>query len=91
MMMMMMMMMMKIMMMTMIMIIKNNDDDDNENNNDNDSFTVVNGQICLMNWCNNIQISAYLLGEYGHLLAQRPGCSPKELFLLLNEKIPTIS
>ncbi|XP_078160868.1 AP-2 complex subunit alpha-1-like [Carex rostrata] len=38
-----------------------------------------------------VKISAYLLGEYGHLLAHRPGCSPKELFLLLNDKIPTVS
>ncbi|KAJ4744633.1 AP-2 complex subunit alpha-2 [Rhynchospora pubera] len=38
-----------------------------------------------------VKISAYLLGEYGHLLARRPGCSPKELFLLLNEKIPTVA
>lgn len=37
-----------------------------------------------------VKISAYLLGEYGHFL-NRPGCSPKELFLLLNDKIPTVS
>ncbi|ONL92815.1 AP-2 complex subunit alpha-2 [Zea mays] len=38
-----------------------------------------------------IQVSAYLLGEYGHLLARRPGCSPKELFAIINDKLPTVS
>jgi len=38
-----------------------------------------------------IQVSAYLLGEYGHLLARRPSCSPKELFAIINDKLPTVS
>ncbi|KAE8680536.1 Alpha-adaptin isoform 3 [Hibiscus syriacus] len=35
------------------------------------------------------QVSAYILGEYSHLLARRPGCSPKEIFSILHEKLPT--
>ncbi|KAL9261394.1 AP-2 complex subunit alpha-2-like protein [Drosera capensis] len=38
-----------------------------------------------------VKVSAYILGEFGHLLARRPGCSPKELFSLIHEKLPTIS
>ncbi|KAG8073123.1 hypothetical protein GUJ93_ZPchr0006g41796 [Zizania palustris] len=38
-----------------------------------------------------VKVSAYLLGEYGHLLSQRPGCSPKELFAIINDKLPTVS
>ncbi|XP_072988397.1 AP-2 complex subunit alpha-2-like [Typha latifolia] len=38
-----------------------------------------------------VKVSAYLLGEYSHLLAQRPGCSPKEIFAIINEKLPTVS
>jgi AP-2 complex subunit alpha len=38
-----------------------------------------------------IQVSSYLLGEYGHLLARRPGCSPKELFTIINDRLPTVS
>ncbi|PUZ43220.1 hypothetical protein GQ55_9G644900 [Panicum hallii var. hallii] len=38
-----------------------------------------------------VKVSAYLLGEYGHLLARRPGCSPKELFAIINDKLPTVS
>ncbi|KAF3794602.1 ALPHA-ADR AP-2 complex subunit alpha-1 [Nymphaea thermarum] len=38
-----------------------------------------------------VKVSAYLLGEYSHLLARRPGCSPKEIFSLINEKLPTVS
>ncbi|XP_026425017.1 AP-2 complex subunit alpha-1-like [Papaver somniferum] len=38
-----------------------------------------------------VKVSAYLLGEYGHLLARRPGCSPKELFSIIHEKLPTVS
>ncbi|CAN1252629.1 AP-2 complex subunit alpha-2 [Linum perenne] len=39
----------------------------------------------------DLQVSAYILGEYGHLLARRPGCSPKELFTIIHEKHPTVS
>ncbi|CAN6296838.1 unnamed protein product [Urochloa humidicola] len=38
-----------------------------------------------------VKVSAYLLGEYGHLLARRPGCSPRELFAVINDKLPTVS
>ncbi|XP_076957630.1 AP-2 complex subunit alpha-2-like [Bidens hawaiensis] len=38
-----------------------------------------------------MKVSAYLLGEYSHLLARRPGCSPKEIFSILHEKLPTVS
>uniref|UniRef100_R7WC91 AP-2 complex subunit alpha n=1 Tax=Aegilops tauschii TaxID=37682 RepID=R7WC91_AEGTA len=38
-----------------------------------------------------VKVSAYLLGEYGHLLAQRPSCSPKELFTIINDRLPTVS
>ncbi|RWW72968.1 hypothetical protein BHE74_00019187 [Ensete ventricosum] len=39
----------------------------------------------------DLQVSAYLLGEYSHLLARRPGCSPKEIFAIINEKLPTVA
>ncbi|KAL8496454.1 hypothetical protein ACS0TY_020244 [Phlomoides rotata] len=38
-----------------------------------------------------VKVSAYILGEYGHLLARRPGCSPKEIFHIIHEKLPTVS
>ncbi|PON53396.1 Adaptor protein complex AP-2, alpha subunit [Parasponia andersonii] len=38
-----------------------------------------------------VKVSAYLLGEFGHLLSRRPGCSPKELFSIIHEKLPTVS
>ncbi|CAN6308318.1 unnamed protein product [Urochloa humidicola] len=38
-----------------------------------------------------VKVSAYLLGEYGHLLTRRPGCSPRELFAIINDKLPTVS
>ncbi|MBA0739873.1 hypothetical protein Gogos_013101, partial [Gossypium gossypioides] len=38
-----------------------------------------------------VKVSAYILGEYSHLLARRPGCSPKEIFVILHEKLPTVS
>lgn len=38
-----------------------------------------------------VKVSAYILGEYSHLLSRRPGCSPKEIFAILNEKLPTVS
>lgn len=37
------------------------------------------------------QVSAYIIGEFGHLLARRPGCSPKELFSVIHEKLPAVS
>ncbi|XP_022755934.1 AP-2 complex subunit alpha-1-like isoform X2 [Durio zibethinus] len=38
-----------------------------------------------------VKVSAYILGEYSHLLARRLGCSPKEIFSILHEKLPTVS
>ncbi|GMP88658.1 hypothetical protein CsSME_00040559 [Camellia sinensis var. sinensis] len=38
-----------------------------------------------------VKVSAYILGEYSHLLARRPGCSPKEIFNTIHEKLPTVS
>ncbi|XP_052189954.1 AP-2 complex subunit alpha-1-like [Diospyros lotus] len=38
-----------------------------------------------------VKVSAYILGEYSHLLARRPGCSPKEIFGIIHEKLPTVS
>ncbi|XP_042482805.1 AP-2 complex subunit alpha-1-like [Macadamia integrifolia] len=38
-----------------------------------------------------VKVSAYLLGEYSHLLARRAGCSPKEIFTIIHEKLPTVS
>ncbi|KAL3597629.1 hypothetical protein D5086_009266 [Populus alba] len=38
-----------------------------------------------------VKVSAYLLGEYSHLLVRRPGCSPKEIFSVIHEKLPTVS
>ncbi|KAM7256730.1 hypothetical protein ACFE04_012471 [Oxalis oulophora] len=38
-----------------------------------------------------VKVSAYLLGEFGHLLSRRPGYSPKELFGIIHEKLPSVS
>ncbi|ERN13229.1 AP-2 complex subunit alpha-1 [Amborella trichopoda] len=38
-----------------------------------------------------VKVSSYLLGEYSHLLARRPGFSPKEIFAMINDKLPTVS
>ncbi|XP_060169717.1 AP-2 complex subunit alpha-1-like isoform X3 [Lycium barbarum] len=38
-----------------------------------------------------VKVSAYVLGEYSHLLARRPGCSPKEIFSIIHEKLPTVT
>ncbi|GJS80837.1 AP-2 complex subunit alpha-1-like protein [Tanacetum coccineum] len=35
-----------------------------------------------------VKVNAYLLGEYSHLLAKRPGCSSKEIFAIIHEKLP---
>ncbi|XP_039034276.1 AP-2 complex subunit alpha-2-like [Hibiscus syriacus] len=37
-----------------------------------------------------VKLCAYILGEYSHLLARRPGCSPKEIFSIIHEKLPTV-
>ncbi|XP_010541301.1 PREDICTED: AP-2 complex subunit alpha-2-like isoform X2 [Tarenaya hassleriana] len=38
-----------------------------------------------------VKVSAYILGEYGHLLARRPGCNPRDMFSIIQEKLPTVS
>ncbi|XP_024023774.1 AP-2 complex subunit alpha-1 [Morus notabilis] len=38
-----------------------------------------------------VKVSAYILGEFGHLLSRRPGCGPKELFNIIHDKLPTVS
>ncbi|KAH7667049.1 Clathrin/coatomer adaptor adaptin-like N-terminal protein [Dioscorea alata] len=38
-----------------------------------------------------VKVSAYILGEYSHLLARRPGCSPKEIFAIINDKLSPVS
>ncbi|TYJ20619.1 hypothetical protein E1A91_A08G007700v1 [Gossypium mustelinum] len=38
-----------------------------------------------------VKVCAYILGEYSHLLARRPGCSPKEIFCVIHEKLPSVS
>ncbi|PSR95230.1 AP-2 complex subunit alpha-2 like [Actinidia chinensis var. chinensis] len=38
-----------------------------------------------------VKVSAYILGEYSHLLAKRPGCNPQEIFSIIHEKLPTVS
>ncbi|MCD7470307.1 hypothetical protein HAX54_010041 [Datura stramonium] len=38
-----------------------------------------------------VKVSAYILGEYSHLLARRPGCSPKEIFSIIHEKLPAVT
>jgi AP-2 complex subunit alpha len=38
-----------------------------------------------------VKIGAYLLGEFGHLIADNKGCSPIEQYLALNGKIRSVS
>ncbi|KAI1851743.1 hypothetical protein JX265_010977 [Neoarthrinium moseri] len=38
-----------------------------------------------------VKIGAYVLGEFGHLIAEEPGCSPVEQFLALQSKLPACS
>lgn len=38
-----------------------------------------------------VKIGAYVLGEFGHLIAEEPGCSPIEQFLALQSKLPACS
>ncbi|ANB14334.1 Apl3p [Sugiyamaella lignohabitans] len=43
--------------------------------------------------CNEtmVKVGGYILGEYGHLIADDPGHSPIEQFLLLHDKFPNCS
>ncbi len=38
-----------------------------------------------------VKIGTYILGEFGHLIAEEKGCSPIEQFLALQNKIPACS
>lgn len=38
-----------------------------------------------------VKIGAYILGEFGHLIAEEKGCSPIEQFLGLHSKLPACS
>jgi AP-2 complex subunit alpha len=38
-----------------------------------------------------VKIGAYTLGEFGHLIADGPGCSPYEQFMALQSKMPNCS
>ena len=38
-----------------------------------------------------VRIGSYLLGEFGHLIADRPDCSPIEQFMVLQSKLPSCS
>ncbi|KAK3343815.1 adaptin N terminal region-domain-containing protein [Lasiosphaeria hispida] len=38
-----------------------------------------------------VKIGAYILGEFGHLIAEEKGCSPIEQFLALQSKLPACS
>ena len=43
--------------------------------------------------CNvwNLQVAGYLLGEYSHLLARKPGCSPKDIFYVIHDKFSAVT
>ncbi|KAI1657500.1 Adaptor protein complex AP-2 alpha subunit [Daldinia decipiens] len=38
-----------------------------------------------------VKIGAYILGEFGHLIAEEAGCSPIEQFMALSRKLPACS
>ncbi|KAJ7546340.1 hypothetical protein O6H91_08G036300 [Diphasiastrum complanatum] len=38
-----------------------------------------------------VKVAGYLLGEYSHLLARRPGCSPREIFSIIHDKFPSVT
>ncbi|KAL2024068.1 hypothetical protein VTK56DRAFT_9848 [Thermocarpiscus australiensis] len=50
-------------------------------------------QYCKHDHCHEtlVKIGAYILGEFGHLIAEEKGCSPIEQFLALQSKIPACS
>ncbi|KAL2157794.1 hypothetical protein VTH06DRAFT_5062 [Thermothelomyces fergusii] len=47
-------------------------------------------QYCKQDHCHEtlVKIGAYILGEFGHLIAEERGCSPIEQFLALQNKLP---
>lgn len=50
-------------------------------------------QYCKQDHCHEtlVKIGAYILGEFGHLIAEERGCSPIEQFLALQGKLPACS
>jgi AP-2 complex subunit alpha len=50
-------------------------------------------QFVKQNHCHEtlVKIGAYTLGEFGHLIADKPGCSPYEQFMALQSKMPNCS
>ncbi|KAK3944552.1 adaptin N terminal region-domain-containing protein [Diplogelasinospora grovesii] len=50
-------------------------------------------QYCKQDHCHEtlVKIGAYILGEFGHLIAEEKGCSPIEQFLALERKLPACS
>jgi AP-2 complex subunit alpha len=50
-------------------------------------------QYCKQDHCHEtlVKIGAYILGEFGHLIAEEKGCSPIEQFLALQNKLPACS
>ncbi|KAK4108682.1 AP-2 complex subunit alpha-like protein [Canariomyces notabilis] len=50
-------------------------------------------QYCKQDHCHEtlIKIGAYILGEFGHLIAEEKGCSPIEQFIALQSKLPACS
>ncbi|XP_024401232.1 AP-2 complex subunit alpha-2 isoform X2 [Physcomitrium patens] len=38
-----------------------------------------------------VKLAGYLLGEYSHLLARRPGCTPKDIFDVIYDKFAVVS
>ncbi|AEO71121.1 uncharacterized protein THITE_2123189 [Thermothielavioides terrestris NRRL 8126] len=50
-------------------------------------------QYCKQDHCHEtlVKIGAYILGEFGHLIAEERGCSPIEQFLALQSKLPACS
>ncbi|KAK4238444.1 hypothetical protein C8A03DRAFT_33530 [Achaetomium macrosporum] len=50
-------------------------------------------QYCKQDHCHEtlVKIGAYILGEFGHLVAEERGCSPIEQFLALQSKLPACS
>jgi AP-2 complex subunit alpha len=50
-------------------------------------------QYCKQDHCHEtlVKNGAYILGEFGHLIAEEKGCSPIEQFLALQNKLPACS
>lgn len=63
----------------------------------NEELQVYAAKNCLMyvkqDHCHEtlVKIGTYILGEFGHLIAEERGCSPIEQFLALQHKVPACS